>query len=185
MTRFHNHRGTFLFLAGALAALAAGWRGFPIVQFRRVPQPVQFSHKIHADKAGARCQDCHSLRDDGTFAGIPSLDKCSGCHAQPMGTSAQEKRFIGRYVMPNHEIPWQVYSRQPENVYFSHAAHIQLAHLDCRQCHGAQGDSDTLGPARVNRISGYSGAPPFQTMGACQECHRRRGAANSCLACHK
>jgi hypothetical protein len=78
-----------------------------------------------------------------------------------------------------------VYARQPENVYFSHAAHIKLAHLNCRQCHGAQGESDTLGPARVDRISDYSGSPHFQNMNACEDCHRQRGAANSCLACHK
>ena len=185
MTVFQKHRGQILFVAGVLVALAAGWRAFPVLRFQRVPQPVAFSHKIHTDKAGAKCEDCHSLRDDGAWAGIPAMDKCSGCHAQPMGTSAEEKRFIDGYVTPGREIPWQVYSRQPQNVYFSHAAHIKLAHLDCRQCHGAQGESDTLGPARVDRISGYSGSPHFQDMNACEDCHRHRGAANSCLACHK
>ena len=182
---FQRHRGQILFLAGLLAALAAGWGGFPAVRFQRVAQPVAFSHKIHTDKAGAKCDDCHTLRYDGSFAGIPTLDKCASCHAQPMGASAEEKRFIDSFVTPNREIPWQVYARQPESVYFSHAAHIKLAHLDCRQCHGHQGESDMLGPARVERISGYSGSPHFQDMNACEDCHRQRGAANSCLACHK
>jgi hypothetical protein len=102
-----------------------------------------------------------------------------------MGTSAQEKRFIDSYVTPNREIPWQVYARQPENVNFSHAAHIKLAHLACAECHGTQGDSNTLGPARIDRISGYSGSAHFQNMDACEDCHHRRGADNSCLACHK
>jgi hypothetical protein len=102
-----------------------------------------------------------------------------------MGTSAEEKRFIDSYVTPNREVVWQVYARQPQNVYFSHAAHIKLAHLDCRQCHGAQGQSDKLAAARVERISGYSGSPHFQNMDACEDCHRQRGAANSCLACHQ
>ena len=88
-------------------------------------------------------------------------------------------------MTPNREVPWQVYSRQPENVYFSHAAHVKLAHLGCRQCHGAQGESGALVPARVDRISGYSGSPDFQNMDACEDCHRRHGAANSCLACHQ
>ena len=181
----NEHRGSILFLGGLAAALTAGWAGYPFVRFARVPQPVAFSHKIHTDKAGAKCEDCHFLRQDGTFAGLPELDKCSGCHTQPMGTSAEEKRFIETYVTPNREIPWQVYARQPDNVYFSHAAHIKQAHLDCRACHGAQGESDALGAARVNRIDYYSGSPHFQNMDACEECHRRRGAANSCLACHK
>jgi hypothetical protein len=178
-------RGVFPFAAGFAIMLAAGWVGFPYAIYKSRPQPVDFSHKVHADKAGAKCEDCHFLRDDGAWAGIPAMDKCSGCHAQPMGTSAEEKRFIDGYVTPGREVPWQVYSRQPQNVYFSHAAHIKLAHLDCRQCHGAQGESETLGPARVDRISGYSGSPHFQDMNACEDCHRQRGAANSCLACHK
>jgi len=182
---FIKHRGKVLFLAGLLGALAAGWGGLPAARFARVPQPVAFSHKIHAEKAGTKCEDCHSLREDGTFAGIPTLDKCAGCHAQPMGTSAEEKRFIDRYVTPNREIPWQVYARQPANVFFPHAFHVKLAHQDCGQCHGQQGRTDTLGPALVNRISGYSGSPHFQNMDACEDCHRRRGAANSCLACHQ
>jgi len=180
-----SHRGQLIFLAGMAAALALGWRGFPLLLFQRVPQPVDFSHRIHADKAGAKCEDCHSLRADGTFAGVPSLDKCSGCHAAAMGSSVQEKRFIDSYVTPNREIPWQVYARQPENVNFSHAAHIKLAHLDCAECHGPQGASSTLGPARVDRISGYSGSAHFQSMDACEDCHRRRRADNSCLTCHK
>jgi hypothetical protein len=185
MTMFHKHRGKIFFLAGLLAALVVGWGGFPSVRYQRVAQPVQFSHKIHADKAGAKCDDCHFLRQDGAFAGIPALEKCSGCHAQAMGTSAEEKRFIDSYVTPNREVVWQVYARQPQNVYFSHVAHIKLAHLDCRQCHGAQGQSDKLAAARVERISGYSGSPHFQNMDACEDCHRQRGAANSCLACHQ
>ena len=184
---FQEHRGKILFLAGVLAALAAGWRGFPVVLFQRVPQPVDFSHKIHTDKAGAKCEDCHALRDDGTFAGVPALDKCSGCHAQPMGTSGEEKRFIDTYVTPNREVPWQVYARQPENVYFSHAAHMKLARaLDLPavpRC--ARRKRYAWVPRSVNRISGYSGSPHFQNMDACEDCHRQRGAANSCLACHK
>lgn len=182
---FREHRGKIAFAAGVLAALAAGWRGFPVALDQGLPQPVNFSHKVHTDKAGAKCEDCHALREDGTFAGVPSLDKCSGCHAAAMGATAQEKQFIDGYVTPNREIPWQVYTRQPQNVYFSHAFHLKLAHMDCRQCHGAQGQSDSLPPVHLDRISGYSRSPHFQDMDACEDCHRQRGAANSCLACHK
>src|SRR5579859_1923135 len=113
-----KHRGTILFWAGLLAALGAGWRGFPVAIEREAPQPVDFSHKIHAEKAGKRCEDCHALRADGSFTGAPALEKCSGCHAQAMGDSARENRFIDSYVARNREIPWQTYARQPQNVYF-------------------------------------------------------------------
>lgn len=180
-----EHRGKILFLVGVAAALAVGWRGFPVALERRAPQPVDFSHKIHADKAGAKCDDCHALRADGTCAGVPALDKCAGCHAQAMGTSAAEKRFIDSYVTPNREVPWQVYARQPQNVYFPHAFHVKKARIACPACHGNEGQSDTLAPAVVDRISGYSRSAHFQSMDDCEACHRQRGAANSCLACHK
>ena len=183
--KLEAHRGEILFLAGVLAALGLGWSGSRVARFERVSQPVAFSHKVHTDTAGMKCEDCHALRDDGTFTGIPSLEKCSGCHTQPMGATPQERAFIDRYVKPNREVPWQVYARQPENVYFSHAYHIKEVHLECRQCHGGQGQSDTSGPAEVNRISGYSGSPHFLDMDACMDCHRQQGAADSCLACHK
>ncbi len=185
MKIFQKHRGAILFWTGAFAALAAGWQGFPVVRYARLPQPVDFSHQIHADKAGAKCEDCHSLRPDGSFAGLPALDKCSGCHAQPMGTSVAEKHFIDAYAAPNREIPWRIAARQPQNVYFSHVFHIKLAHLDCRACHGRVGESQALQAVPVERISGYSGAPEFQRMEACQSCHRQRGAQQSCLSCHK
>ena len=78
-------RNRVAFLAGVLAALGAGWAGFPRAIYRSRPQPVDFSHKVHADKAGAKCEDCHDFRDDGSFAGLPTLDKCAGCHARAHG----------------------------------------------------------------------------------------------------
>ena len=184
-------RGRLLFLAGAATALAAGWAGFPRAIYRSQAQPVDFSHQIHAEKAGAKCEDCHAFRDDGTFAGIPALDKCTGCHAAPMGSSSEEKRFIDEYVTPQREPAWLSYARQPENVYFSHAAHVKLASLKCETCHGGLGSSASLPRFQQDRISGYSrdirGAAgrPGMTMDDCAACHRKHGLEYSCLDCHK
>ena len=195
-----RYRGRIVFSAGLALTLVAGWRGFPIILYQRHAQPVQFSHLVHQEKAGTKCEDCHSFRDDGTFAGIPALDKCSVCHTQAMGATAEEKRFIETYVTPGREVPWLVYARQPQNVYFSHAEHIRLGHLECEQCHGPQGKTDSLRPYQQDRISGYSrdiwghsmsriGLRPGEgrTMTDCEICHREHGVAQaeSCLACHK
>jgi hypothetical protein len=179
-------RGKIPFLAGLAIALAAGWLAFPRVIYRSRPQPVDFSHKIHADKAGAKCDDCHSFRDDGSFAGLPTVDKCAGCHAAPMGTSAAEKNFIDQYVTPNREPQWSSYAGQPENVSFSHAAHVKRAKMACETCHGNTGTSGTLRPYRVDRISGYS-RDVFQgmKMSDCVACHRQKGLEHSCLDCHQ
>ena len=192
-------RGYILFLAGTLAALGAGWIGFPHAIYKTRLQPVNFSHKVHADKAGAKCEDCHAFRDDGTFAGIPTLDKCAGCHAAPMGATAAEKAFIDQYVTPNREPDWADYARQPENVFFSHITHVKLGGLKCEQCHGDIGASDKLRPYKEDRVGGYShdiwgrslfeskqAAPaPGMKMDDCVDCHHRQGLSHSCLDCHK
>jgi len=189
-------RGYISFFAGTLAALGAGWIAFPRVIYSTRPQPVDFSHKVHAEKAGLKCEDCHAFRGDGTYAGIPALDKCAGCHAAPMGETVAEKNFIDHYVTPNREPEWASYARQPENVWFSHIAHVKLAKLACERCHGDQGASDKLRPYQEDRISGYSrdiwggaaksrnGAPGMK-MDDCVACHRRNGLEHSCLDCHK
>ena len=175
--------GKFIFLAGALMALGVGWAGFPRAIYKSRTQPVDFSHKAHADKAGTKCDDCHALRADGSFAGVPALDKCAGCHAAPMGNTAAEKQFIEKYVTPQREPEWLVYARQPENVYFSHAAHVKRGNLKCERCHGDQGGSATLRPHQQDRVSGYSRG--LQSMDDCIACHREQHRENSCLDCHK
>ena len=190
--------GYIPFAAGALTALAAGWAAFPHAIYRSQPQPVNFSHKVHTTTAGQKCDDCHAFRADGTFAGIPALEKCAGCHAAPMGTTAAEKNFIDRYVTPNREPQWLAYASQPENVFFSHITHVKLAGMKCETCHGDEGISDSLRPFQQDRISGYSrdiwGRPAahstFRTAGGmkmndCVQCHRSHGLTHSCLDCHR
>ena len=184
-------RGKIPFLAGLAAALGAGWAGFPHAIYTSRTAPVDFSHKVHADKAGAKCEDCHAFREDGSFAGIPSLDKCSGCHAAAMGATAAEKHFIDQYVTPQREPQWSSYARQPENVFFSHAAHVKLGNVPCESCHGSMGTSDHLPPFQEDRISGYSRdiwgreGRPAMTMHDCIACHRQHQRVDSCLDCHK
>ena len=181
-----KRRGTVVFWAGVVAALGAGWLGFPRAIYERRPQPVAFSHKVHAEKGGMKCEDCHEIRADGTFAGIPRLDKCAGCHAAAMGTTASEKQFIDGYVTPQREVQWAVYARQPENVYFSHPAHVKLAGLPCATCHGKHGETDALRVYEEDRISGYSrDIWRGMKMNDCVDCHRQHERENSCLDCHK
>jgi menaquinone reductase, multiheme cytochrome c subunit len=171
------------FLAGAIVALGAGWAGFPRVIDRARPQPADFSHKVHTDKAGAQCADCHSFRDDGTFAGAPTLDKCAGCHAAPMGTTAAEQAFVEGYVTPGREPQWLRYARQPENVFFSHVSHMNLGKLKCEKCHGNFGTTDKLPTHYEDPISGYS--RQTMSMDACIACHRENKLEHSCMDCHK
>lgn len=195
-----KNRGLIAFGSGLAVALLGGWIAVPHALYRTENQPVQFSHRVHtSDKVSMTCQDCHALSDDGKFGGIPRLETCVPCHGEPQGKSADEKRFIKEYVEKNREVPWLVYARQPENVYFSHAPHIKLAGLKCEQCHGPHGTTDRLRPFEANRISTYARDVEGYSlvklrparwqegmkMDDCSSCHHERGVKESCLTCHK
>ena len=194
-----KHRGLIIFAAGLTAALAAGWFLFPLALYKSTEQPLQFSHKVHTgETAGLPCEECHSFSADGRFSGIPTIEKCAGCHSQTLGNSPDEKRMVEEYIAPNREIPWLVYSRQPENVYFSHAQHVKLANITCDQCHRDHGSTEHLRPYQENRISGYSrdiwgqnisgihsNPGEGMKMDDCSNCHKTHQVAESCIDCHK
>jgi hypothetical protein len=187
------------FLAGLATALTIGWVGLPYVMYRPMEQPLSFSHKVHTgESVGLTCNDCHPVLEDGRFAGIPSVETCAGCHQETLGDTPDEKVLVEKYVLEGREIPWLVYSRQPEHVDFPHSVHVRLAGLPCQRCHGAHGTTDTLPPAEINRLTGYSrdiwghsgvrlNLRPGEgkKMADCSGCHRQQGVEESCLDCHK
>jgi menaquinone reductase, multiheme cytochrome c subunit len=178
-------RALAFFAAGAALALLAGWVAFPRVLFARAEQPLRFSHRTHAsDTTGLGCADCHPIAEDGRFAGIPAVESCAACHAEPLGESEDERRLVEEHVGPGREIPWLVYSRQPENVRFPHAVHVTRGEIACERCHGGHGTSDALPAHETNRITGYSRA--LTKMRDCERCHAdHRDGRTACLACHK
>lgn len=180
-----TRRSQVAFAAGFAGALALGWLGFPSLRYVAADQPLRFSHRVHTSEAtGFGCTDCHAIRADGEFAGIPPLSTCAACHAEAVGSSPEEKRLVEEFVKPGREIPWRVYSRQPDNVRFPHAPHVQGARLACERCHGAHGTSDTLAAFEADPISGY--ARGLVTMDECEDCHRERGrGAQACIGCHR
>jgi hypothetical protein len=205
------HSGLVYFLAGLVPALAVGWLLFPVALYSKQPQPLQFSHAVHLNPdigiSGnteiEMCLQCHGFRPDGTFAGIPGLETCIRCHDDPdspLGEDPEEARFLKEYVAKKREIPWRVYYRQPDCVYFSHIAHVKMGNLDCRTCHGDHGRSENLPPYQENRLTGYSRniwgmniagykSNPWDRMKMddCADCHKRRGHPenNACFVCHK
>jgi hypothetical protein len=204
--------GLVYFMAGLIPALVIGWVLFPVVLHSEQPQPISFSHAIHTDPdiAGIggdsdveTCLFCHSFRDDGTFAGIPALDTCIQCHDDPdypLGETPEEALFLNEYVANEKEIPWLVYSRQPNCVYFSHIAHVKMGKMNCSVCHGDHGRSYQLPDYKENRLTGYSiniwghNIMGFKSntwdrmkMDDCAECHTEKGREenNACFVCHK
>lgn len=171
--------GTVIFLAGFVGAMAFGWLVFPNLLYSQKAQPMNFSHVAHQD---SECDSCHTYRPDGTYTGIPRLDKCKECHESAMGSTESEALLVSEYVEKNREIPWKVYTWQPDNVFFSHAPHKGQG-LECKTCHRDVSKEEKLPPYRENIITGYSIST--MKMTDCEKCHAQKGASNNCEICHK
>ena len=114
-------RGLILFATGAALSSTAAWMMTPRLLYRHEAQPVNFSHQVHAEKGGMQCTDCHALRADGSFSGIPTIAKCAECHSAAMGQTKAEAEFVRDYVTPNRAPQWLAYTRQPDNAWFARA----------------------------------------------------------------
>lgn len=168
------------FLVGLVAAIALGWWGFPRVLYSKKVQPIRFSHPVHVDDMGLDCEYCHYYREDGSFAGMPTTYSCAECHEEAVSDDPAEIKFVEEYVVPGKEVPWLVYQKQPDNVYFSHIAHEDL---DCTECHIDVASMDTPPVFYENRLTGYS--KDTMKMWQCERCHAESGASNACYVCHK
>ncbi len=54
---------------------------------------------------GMACDECHTFREDGSFAGIPTTEECAECHAEVMGEDPAEAKFVEEYVNEDREVP--------------------------------------------------------------------------------
>jgi hypothetical protein len=195
--------------------------------YSKQAQPFFFSHNTHINAVGLSCADCHSFREDGSFTGFPTLANCASCHAGGIRTArpnadatdeqrvryAAERIFFEEYLRRGREVPWVLHQYQPDNVFFSHAAHFSSCfscHLTmkgdlylgtpenperlCATCHPSLEELDRNIPVRVNILTGYSSTT--LKMGECERCHAHPGhyydfgrgrttANNACATCHK
>lgn len=196
---------TLFFILGLTASLIVGWVIFPKLLYSSKAQPIHYNHAKHNELVDDGCESCHYFREDGTFSGVPKLEQCIDCHEEVNGESPEEEKFVREYVEKGREVPWLVYSRQPDCVFFSHAAHVKMGKMDCVTCHGHIGESEALKPYQANRISGYSrdiwgyniGGFKRNTwdrmkMDDCSECHQRENVNQNsvqtlkggCFVCH-
>jgi len=194
------------FIVGLVASLILGWVIFPKLLYSQKRQPFDFNHQLHSELVDEGCESCHFFREDGSYAGVPKLAQCAGCHEDVQGETEDEAIFVNDYVVPGREVPWLVYSRQPDCVFFSHAAHVKAGGMDCKTCHGDVGQSTTLKVYEENRITGYSrdiwgkniaGLKKHtwdrMKMDDCSECHVKLGVKQTsvqtgkgaCFVCHK
>ncbi len=186
------------FILGLAASLIVGWVVFPKLLYSQKNQPIEFNHVLHNELVEDGCESCHFFREDGSYHGVPKLDQCIECHEEVNGEDPEEARFVNEFVANNREVPWLIYSRQPQNVFFSHAAHVKMGEIDCVVCHGHIGESESLPIYKENRISGYSidiwgrrisgikrNTWDRMKMDDCADCHRREGVNQNSVQTHR
>jgi mono/diheme cytochrome c family protein len=174
---------------------SAALRG-PIYPPGAPAQPILFSHLIHAGAFRIDCQFCHSEARRSAFAGLPSVERCMGCHRIIGAQGNPEIAKLHGYWERKEPIPWVWIHKVPEFVYFPHSAHVR-AELACQTCHGRVESMMAIpavrGPNLANDLKNLVGLPvkpPLLSMGWCVECHREQNrtrgmqAPLECVTCH-
>jgi hypothetical protein len=143
--------------------------------FAAPDQPIAFSHQLH-DDSGLECLFCHpnAMRSD--IAGMPSVERCTGCH-KTIATEEGEIQILLGFWERGEAIPWQVVNDMDDHVFFSHQPHL-LSGLNCETCHGDVKEMTVARPVAV------------MDMGWCLKCHldqpeEKVARLADCLACHK
>ncbi len=172
-------------------------QALPVVTVPTAPrQPIFFSHLIHAGSFQIPCQYCHADARRSSHAGLPSVERCMGCHKI---IGAQDNPEIGKlhdYWRRGEAIPWVRVFKVPEFTVFPHKAHVR-AGVACQTCHGPVQRMRVVGADTgsnlvndVLNLVGFRVAAPPLSMGWCVDCHREqnrtRGAQAplDCIACH-
>lgn len=164
----------FAIAAVVLVVLLGGYLGLQKAQ-AAPPQPFPYNHAIHLEN-GIQCIYCHSGAVKGKSAGIPSVGKCQGCHAN-MAANTDALSAWNEYLRETPQVTWVPVAIQPDFVYFSHQPHIN-AGVNCEQCHGD-----------VSQMT-VPVAQPGQNMGWCLTCHQQMAPEkfeklSDCATCHK
>jgi mono/diheme cytochrome c family protein len=159
-------------------------------------QPIFFSHLIHAGSFQISCQYCHADARRSEYAGLPSVERCMGCHKIVGATDNPEIGKIHGYWGRGQSIPWVRVFKVPEYVYFPHKPHVR-AGLECQRCHGPVERMRVVGADTGRSLQndmlnliGLKAPPRSLTMGWCVDCHRKENAARKlrapldCVSCH-
>jgi mono/diheme cytochrome c family protein len=159
-------------------------------------QPIFFSHLIHSSSFQIPCLFCHADARRSEYAGLPSVERCMGCHKIIGAQDNPEIAKIHEYWRRQEAIPWVRVFKVPEFTYFPHKAHVR-AGLACQTCHGPIERMRVVGAQTGRRLGndllnliGLKPSPPLLTMGWCVDCHRAENAARGthapldCITCH-
>lgn len=132
---------------------------------------IAFSHRVHAGENKIPCLYCHVNARRAAVAGIPSVERCMGCHKITAANKPEVQKLKG-YWDRKEPIPWPKVTWMADFVYFQHWPHV-MAEIQCQTCHGAVETMDQLRQAKA------------LNMKFCVNCHRQKQASIDCAVCHR
>lgn len=172
----HKALTGFIGLIVVIVLLKAGWDALMqvgVYQGYQPKQPIEFPHDIHAGKNDIACVYCHVGADEGRHATIPSAGLCMNCHEQiAKGPNTGKEEIKKLYAATGFDPKTRTYSGEtkpvkwvkvhnlPDFAYFNHSQHVEVAELECQECHGK---IEEMGVAQQNAKL---------TMGWCLDCHQ-------------
>jgi hypothetical protein len=159
--------GRIAVIVGVLAFFSLAAYGISVTQ-TSPEQPIQFPHNLHVG-FGIQCLYCHPGALRGVSPGLPTQNKCWGCHQQIAKTFSGQSPELNKlvdYVKNNKPIQWVPVAQVPDFVHFTHRPHI-AAGLNCETCHG---DMSKVTVAQN---------PQVFNMGFCLNCHKTRTEDNA------
>ena len=136
-------------------------------------QPLAFNHQAMV-QIGIDCLFCHTDAPRSLAAGMPSEEKCMGCH-NVIATDNPEIQKLAGYWQRQEPLEWVRVNALPRFVYFSHQVHI-AAGFNCEPCHGDVGHMAFAVPVvKMN-------------MGWCLSFHKKQpdeAQLRDCVVCHQ
>lgn len=142
-------------------------------------QPVEFSHTVHVNDLNLECTYCHAMAEKSIHATIPAAQVCLDCHEGADIDRPEAKKMLA-ILEKEGDLEWNRVFQVKDHVYFSHRVHTKVAQLECQECHGSV-ENMTVAMKTTGGVSDRN----FIEMGWCLSCHRRRGAPQECITCHK
>lgn len=197
----------------ALVPQVMALRLWGVQQGYEPPQPIAFSHRLHAGEMQISCLYCHSAAESSRHAGIPAASTCMNCHqfvTAPLGMlraedeqAAKEKRKPRRIVSAELQKLYDALAlnenqkrdpaKTPQPIQWSRVHRLpDYVYFDHRAHTGAGVACQTCHGA-VETMDVVRQVPDL-TMGWCVNCHREanaRGVATrpvkpsvDCATCH-
>ena len=162
-------------LAIATVPTSAAWAQLTEDDLAKIPagpQPIKFSHRIHATDNLIPCEYCHVYARRSQVSGVPSVELCMGCH-KFVAAQLSEVQKLKQYWDKKEPIPWVKVHDVPDFVRYPHWRHVRASNenfpngVPCQTCHGPIETMDVVQKADPN----------FGLMGWCLTCHLQQPGA--------